>query len=121
MYETFEEVVKAVREKYANAEKLSKTEFDMCIYSHKENGIGCAIGCLFAAEVAESFDQADPHTTLTVSALLENKQIHEAVRQVISPIIRVDRLTDLQLWHDTSDSVAEFLQNLDAYLESCHA
>jgi hypothetical protein len=124
MYSTFVEVVKAVREKYANATELSMIEgTGNCFYSHSRNGIGCAIGCLFPADVAERLDTAGRHSddgkpfVPGISSLLVDDEFAPVIRQTISPLVTSGQLATLQYWHDEARDVKEFLSHLDNYLD----
>lgn len=121
MYGNFEEVVRAVREKYENATslsigtfhpKVSLTPLVGCQYSHKSNDIGCAIGCLFPADVAETFDR----DVIGVRALANHKEFSDIFHSVISEDILIEELEILQGWHDHSTKVEEFREKLDEYL-----
>lgn len=116
MYTDFRELVIATRKKYENAAELSRSG-DSCIYSHRANGIGCAIGCHFPAEQAEQLDGGDG-TSNGIRLILREPDKEAIVRTVISDAIDTNSLVALQSAHDTSRKVGGFLASIDRYLET---
>jgi hypothetical protein len=119
MFTTMREVVEATKEKYKAATSLSKDrgeKYYNCRYAHDANGIGCAIGCHLTAENALVLQRRN----LRISTFLYDPDGGEAAK-VLSDVfdldeIDVDDLTHLQIAHDNSETVEQFLQKLDKYL-----
>lgn len=119
MYNTFLEVLQAVKQKYQGVEKLSRTDQDACVYSHAYNGVGCAIGCLIPAEEAELLDREGANG---IQAILDEYPDRAAIiDRHISPDIDAKDLIDLQLWHDSAENVEGFLALVDNAIANLEA
>lgn len=118
MFTNMHDLVKATREKYEGVEKLSKRASGYCFYTHDINGVGCAIGCHFPADLARQFDGDEPAISQTVDDILRNLDLGVEFCKVISMDIDIDDLAHLQAVHDDSQSAAEFCWHLDCYLEA---
>lgn len=123
-YKNFYEVVLAVRHIYEGAELISRADDGGCVYSHRVNGIGCAIGCLFPDETASTWD-APPHESTTeavmgtgLGELFEKMPgIEEDFRKVMDlDDIDVNDLAKLQQAHDNSNFAVDFITKLELYL-----
>lgn len=52
------DLLDCIIDKYKDAKRMSHDGF-RCVYHHRSNGIGCAIGCLFTPDEAESIPNMD--------------------------------------------------------------
>lgn len=125
VYNTFDEVVAEVKNKYNDVTKLSQTGRSVgCVYSHKINGVGCAIGCLLPNEIASELDN---YVNATISGLyyshkyqadaLITPEQYDILNYIFTDIfnmnsIHIAQLSKLQRHHDDVDTVDEFLFNL---------
>lgn len=112
MYNTMHEVVEAVKAKYQGVKLLSRGADHGC-YSHRVNGVGCAIGCLVSEEEADILDSGRLNS---IKFVMEDDERAPILLRRMSSGITIDELIYLQRAHDCSDTVAQFIEQLDYYL-----
>lgn len=49
-------ITKKIRERMESATGFAVNTMNTCVYSHKSNGVGCALGCLMDSETAGSIE-----------------------------------------------------------------
>lgn len=100
MYTTELEVLLEVQKQFGRASGLSMDETNGgCFYSHSVNGVGCAVGCLVPADVAETWDGNGFIDSISP----------EETEEYFDPGL-IPFLVKTQKWHDNSVSLEHFRQ-----------
>lgn len=109
-FTTFLSVLQHVKSVYQDVTRLSlgHTGID-CHYSHRYNGVGCAIGCCVTSDEAEGLELLQTY----ISYIMEKDECEAQLRQTFDKSITVAQLSALQKAHDLSPSVAAFKIALD--------
>lgn len=133
-YKTIEDIKKTILDKYKNITVLSQDDYDN-FYSHKYNGVGCAIGCLLPADLANSLDKVHTEYAQSIEKLysmyLKYKNNNDNTKYspfdisrytVLQTVfeeyfnmetITIAELTVIQNCHDTSITVDGFFSKLE--------
>jgi hypothetical protein len=88
------------------------------VYSHFYNGVGCAIGCLFTYDEADRLENTSVEKSYgTIYRLYSSRSEEPFLRDVIFTQFGFEDydirlLEDLQVAHDESDTVEQFLMKV---------
>lgn len=124
MFNSILEVAKATQEKYKDATALSRNPDSVYntggYYSHKYNGIGCAIGCHLTPEVGDECDDASiDGGSPAVETLLHDSTLRPSLAEVFDlGAISLTQFQRLQSLHDKAANVPEFRYELGVYIAS---
>jgi hypothetical protein len=122
---TNENIKDIIIEKFSKVAELGKTEDNTGTYSHQDSksGIGCAIGCLLEPAQAEELQAlAEENSKYSIRMLLRYAKTEngEKFLPLLESIAHLDMdlLREIQVLHDNSDTVEEFLQKLRMFKRS---
>lgn len=112
MLTTCLDVLKTVAERYERATRLARNETSQkCVYAHHLNGVGCAIGCLLAPEIADLLDSLGGEGIHRIYRL---PAVKYHINQVVDVnAVGVDNLTAIQNMHDQATDVDDFRSKLN--------
>jgi hypothetical protein len=122
---TNENIIDTIIEKFQNVTGLGKDEDNTGTYSHQDSksGIGCAIGCLLEPEKAEKLQAlAEENSKYSIRRLLlyakteKGKNFLPLLESIAH--LDMDLLKEIQVLHDDSNTVEEFLQELRMFKRS---
>jgi hypothetical protein len=108
-FENFLDVLLHVQNKFNETNKLSRVGSN-CFYSHTINSIGCAIGCCF------NYDEAN--TLQRNGTYIKYMAIDDICMSLINTRFNTDKisleqLSYLQRLHDTSQNIDQFRERLN--------
>lgn len=106
MINSYRELLERTLDAYGSATKLSK-DANFCLYSDKNNQVGCGIGCHLPAALCLALDELGQSNIMVV--LDTEPQLAARIRQHLNvDAIGKANLVELQVAHDTSRTVGTF-------------